>query len=103
MTCRITRWVEMPRPEDEYRELTAGQAAIRYAQPLISDESAYHTGDYVAIHGVLDPDLFVEALRRTWREAETLRVRFHEFDGVARQFVDESMDFPIHYVDVSSQ
>uniref|UniRef100_UPI00210E8C6A non-ribosomal peptide synthetase n=1 Tax=Streptomyces sp. ODS05-4 TaxID=2944939 RepID=UPI00210E8C6A len=58
--------------------LTGAQTGVWYGQRLAPDSPVYNVGQYVAIDGPLDADLFEAALRRTVDEAEALTVRFAE-------------------------
>src|SRR5450432_947631 len=86
----------------ERLELMAGQLGIWHAQQLSPGNPAYNIGEYLEIHGDLDVDLFVTALRHTLREAETYHLRFGGDGEALRQYVDKSGDCPIHIIDVSS-
>lgn len=86
----------------EFRELTAGQLGIWYAQQLVPESRAYLVGDYVAIHGTADVDVLVAAVRCALDEAAAYRLRFVVDGGLPRQYVDDSPDYPIQIVDVSS-
>ncbi|MFD9648965.1 condensation domain-containing protein, partial [Streptomyces sp. NPDC059082] len=58
--------------------LTGAQTGVWYAQRLDPDSPVYNVGQYVAVAGALDPDLFATALRRVVGECEALTVRFEE-------------------------
>lgn len=58
--------------------LSGAQAGIWFAQQMDLQNPAYNTGEYVEIHGPVDPICFKEALRRTMAEAESLHLRFGE-------------------------
>lgn len=65
--------------------LLTAQSGIYYAHQLAPLGTELNTADCVEIDGPLDGDLFVEALRRTVGEAETLALRVSEADGVPVQ------------------
>ncbi len=58
--------------------LTGAQTGVWYGQRLDPDSPVYNVGQYVAVDGALDPDLFATALRRVVGECEALTVRFEE-------------------------
>jgi len=87
--------------EGSHRELTAGQLGVWYGQQLDPGSPVYNVGECVEIRGDLDVELFVTALRRTLDEADAYRLRFVTDDGVPRQHVDDSCDYPIEVVDLS--
>ncbi|MFF6883865.1 amino acid adenylation domain-containing protein [Streptomyces sp. NPDC012421] len=58
--------------------LTGAQTGVWYGQRLDPDSPVYNVGQYVAVDGTLDPDLFATALRRVVGECEALTVRFEE-------------------------
>ncbi|WP_344444972.1 condensation domain-containing protein, partial [Kitasatospora nipponensis] len=87
----------------ELRELMGGQLAIWHAQQLAPNSPAYNVSEYLEIQGALDVDFMVAALRRALDEAETYRLRFRLEDGVPRQYVTDSRDYPIQVVDVSTE
>ena len=88
--------------EGEYRQLTAAQLGVWYAQQLGPDDPVYNMGEYLEIHGDLDVDLFEVALRHTISEAEAAHLRFSGDGETLRLYVDKSGDWPLHVIDVSS-
>ncbi|MGW6535807.1 amino acid adenylation domain-containing protein [Streptomyces sp. NPDC055011] len=58
--------------------LTGAQTGVWYGQRLDPDSPVYNVGQYVAVAGALDTDLFATALRRVVGECEALTVRFEE-------------------------
>jgi len=93
---------KMPKSDDERWNLTAGQLEIWHAQKLAPDSSLYNVGEYLEINGDLDVGLFEVALRLTMREAEAFRVRLCEDGELPRQYVHESDDWQLNFVDVSA-
>ncbi|MFB7620114.1 amino acid adenylation domain-containing protein, partial [Kitasatospora sp. NPDC056181] len=83
--------------------LMSGQLGVWYAQQLTPGNPAYNIGEYTEIHGDLDVDLFVRALRRTLDEAETYRLRLRLDGETPRQYVADPADHPIHVVDLSAE
>ncbi|MEU3603540.1 amino acid adenylation domain-containing protein, partial [Streptomyces sp. NPDC006798] len=68
--------------------LTGAQAGVWYGQRLDPRSPVYNVGQYLEIHGSLDPELFTAALRHTVAECEALTARFAEdADGEPYQLV----------------
>ncbi|HET6504893.1 MAG TPA: amino acid adenylation domain-containing protein [Amycolatopsis sp.] len=59
-------------------------------------------GEYIEIHGRIDPALFECALRRAVDEAQALRARFVERQGEILQVVGSTVDWTFPVVDVST-
>ncbi|MFF4764716.1 condensation domain-containing protein, partial [Streptomyces sp. NPDC001292] len=93
----------MAASEGELCELTASQLGIWNAQQLAPDNPIYNIAERVDIHGALDLDLFVEAMRRTLDEAQTYHLRFHVDSGVPHQYLAISHDHPIRVVDLTGE
>ena len=92
---------KMPTSDGERWDLTAGQLEIWQAQKLAPDSSLYNVGEYLEINGDLDVGLFEEALRLTIREVEAFRVRLCEDGELPQQYIHESDDWQLDFVDVS--
>jgi hypothetical protein len=60
-------------------------------------------GEYVEIHGPIDPILFECAVRQVVDESEALRARFVEQCGEILQLVDPAIDWAFPVVDVSAE
>src|ERR1022692_582100 len=58
--------------------LSAAQLTIWFAQQNDPSGSAHNIGEYIEIHGSLDPDLFKQALLQVVTETEALRVQIIE-------------------------
>src|SRR5690349_10592124 len=84
-------------------ELMTGQLGIWSAQQLAPESAAFIVSMYHEIHGDLDVDLLVRAIRRTLDEAEAYRLRFRLVDGEPRQYVDGSGHDEVHVVDVTDR
>lgn len=85
------------------KPLSGAQAGIWFAQQLDPENPIYNTAEYVEIKGPLDQELFEKALRHVMKEAESFHARFGEDQDGPWQVIVPSADFPIHYVDVSSE
>ncbi|MGW3285366.1 amino acid adenylation domain-containing protein [Streptomyces sp. NPDC001002] len=92
-------------PAQGVRELMSGQLGIWYAQQLDPDNPAYSIAEYTEIHGDLNVDVLVAALRHALTEADTFRLRFRLDSGRPRQYVTDLADppdHPIHVVDLTA-
>ncbi|WP_395293100.1 amino acid adenylation domain-containing protein [Kitasatospora hibisci] len=90
--------------EEELRPLSGAQEGIWFAQRLDPANGAYNTGEYVEIHGRIDPALFETALRRTVAEAQTFALRFRDTpDGPCCVLPAEPADWPLHRIDLSAE
>ncbi|MCC9311438.1 amino acid adenylation domain-containing protein [Kitasatospora sp. RB6PN24] len=89
--------------EGELRELMAGQLGVWHAQLLAPENPSFNIAEYLEIHGDLNVDLLVTALRRTLDEADNYRARFRMVDGEPRQYVPGPYDYPIHVIDLSTE
>ncbi|MFE7459127.1 amino acid adenylation domain-containing protein [Streptomyces sp. NPDC057554] len=77
--------------------LMPGQRGLWFAQRFDPGSPILNVGEYLDIAGPLDAALFDEALRRTVQEAQTLRLRFSEDDGVLAPAVDPAVrHIPLH-------
>ena len=83
--------------------LTAGQLGIWYAQQLDPENPIYNAAEYLEFRGDFDMALFERALRQTVAEVDALHLRFSGEGDELRQYVDASDDWPLHYVDLSSE
>ncbi len=87
----------------EGRELTAAQAGVWYGQQVDPANPIYNTGDWLEIHGEIDPRLFERALRLACAEADGLHVRFAETPDGPRQFPVPRDGWPLPLIDVSAE
>ncbi|HEY0696937.1 MAG TPA: amino acid adenylation domain-containing protein, partial [Micromonospora sp.] len=84
--------------------LMAGQLGLWYAQRFDPRSTIHNVGEYLDIDGPVDVELFREALRRTVREAEALRLRLVERDdGGLDQYLDPALDHPLTVLDMSRE
>ncbi|MEU2339201.1 condensation domain-containing protein, partial [Streptomyces sp. NPDC013172] len=81
----------------------SGQLGVWYAQQFAPTNPAYTIGDYTELRGVLDIDLFTDALRLALDEADGYRLRITLEDGIPRQYVDDSGEYPIEVVDLRAE
>ncbi|MFK0146612.1 amino acid adenylation domain-containing protein [Streptomyces griseus] len=81
--------------------LLTAQSGIYYAHQLAPDSAELNTADCVEIDGPLDAGLFVEALRRTVGEAETLALRVSESDGVPVQRITPGGEPLVHRLELT--
>lgn len=84
--------------------LSAAQREIWYAeQQMGPDNRVYKLGEYVEIHGPVDPTAFEAALRQVVAEAESLHVRFVEGDEGPCQVFEPVTDWPLTVLDLRGQ
>src|SRR3569833_1843495 len=81
----------------------AGQLEIWQAQQFAPENPAYNIAEYLEIHGALDIEFFVEALRHAVDEAETLRLRFRVVDGVPKPHVEPTSKHAVAVIDDSTE
>ncbi|MGF1429819.1 amino acid adenylation domain-containing protein, partial [Kitasatospora sp. LaBMicrA B282] len=90
--------------EEELRPLSGAQEGIWFAQRLDPANGAYNTGEYVEIHGCIDPALFETALRRTVAEAQTFALRLRDTpDGPCCVLPAEPAPWPLHRLDLTTE
>ncbi len=84
--------------------LTAAQREIWIAEQQLKEANrVFRVGEYLEIHGPVDPALFTQALKRVVAEADALHVRFVEQRGEVRQAVHEPGDWSPALVDLSAE
>ena len=83
--------------------LSAAQLGVWYALKAGASTSSYNISDYKKIAGAIDRGLFEAALRHVVVEAEALRLRFTERDGVPSQLIAPPPDWSMTYQDVSTE
>ncbi|MEV7495407.1 amino acid adenylation domain-containing protein [Streptomyces anulatus] len=83
--------------------LLTAQSGIYYAHQLAPLGTELNTADCVEIDGPLDADLFVEALRRTVGEADTLALRVSEADGVPVQRIVPAAQAVVHRLELTAE
>src|SRR5262245_42724745 len=82
--------------------LSAAQLGIWIAQRIDPSSPAYHIGEYIEIHGSIDPIIFERALQKVISETEALRVQFVELPGAPKQILSASYEWSLPTIDVSS-
>ncbi|MGH3429298.1 MAG: AMP-binding protein, partial [Mycobacteriales bacterium] len=84
--------------------LSAAQREIWFAEQRLSTENwVYKIGEYIEIHGPVNPVLFEVTLRRVVGEADALRVRFTGDGEGLRQVVQPLSEWLMPVVDVSDE
>lgn len=83
--------------------LTGSQSGIWFAQQLDPDNPIFNTGEFIEIHGPIDPEAFEAAVRQAVMEAETLHLRFEEDSDGPWQIMDQSSNWQMHVMDLSMQ
>ncbi|MFK4273640.1 condensation domain-containing protein, partial [Streptomyces milbemycinicus] len=83
--------------------VTTAQREIWIAHQIDPESPAYRIGEYLEIHGPVDPAVLERALRHVINEAESLRTRFAEEDGTVYQYVTPLSDWALPVFDVSGE
>src|SRR5215216_668238 len=83
--------------------LSSAQLGIWFAQRLDPTSPAYNIGEYIEIHGSVDPLRFEQALRHVVREAEALRLRIVERAGNPRQVIGPPPAWSMPFFDLSAE
>ncbi|MGH3885439.1 MAG: AMP-binding protein, partial [Pseudonocardiaceae bacterium] len=83
--------------------LSASQLGIWFAHQMDPTGRAVNVGEYLIIHGRIDPVLFKVAARQVAEEVEALRVRFGETNGEPWQLLDTSCGWSVTFHDVTSE
>ncbi|WP_255306048.1 amino acid adenylation domain-containing protein [Streptomyces sp. Wb2n-11] len=83
--------------------LSTSQREIWFGEQMHAHGAAFRIGEYLEIHGPVQPRLFEEAVRRAVAEAEPFNVRFVEDGGAPWQVLDTVRDWPFPVVDVSGE
>src|SRR5262245_8812228 len=96
-----TDWVRVQN-NDVFR-LSAAQLGIWFAQQLNPSSPAYNIGEYIEIHGSVDPVLFERALRQVVAETDALRVQIIEHAGDPRQLIGPPSSWSMPIIDVSAE
>ncbi|ELQ6149041.1 enterobactin synthase subunit F [Cronobacter turicensis] len=73
--------------------LVAAQPGIWMAEKLSNQNNAWSVAHYVELNGALDAPLLARAIVAGMMEADTLRMRFEERDGIVTQRFDASLTF----------
>ncbi len=67
--------------------LSVAQLGLWFSQKIAGPGANFNLAEAIDIHGWIDPGLFLRALREVSSEAEAVRVRLIDVDGVPRQCV----------------
>ncbi|BCK68033.1 hypothetical protein Srufu_019860 [Streptomyces libani subsp. rufus] len=87
----------------EQLALTSSQTGVWVAQQLDPDDKSFTSSEYCDIAGPIDPVLFETALREVVATTPALRARFDIGDEGLTQYIDDTVDIPMHYLDVSGE
>jgi enterobactin synthetase component F len=82
--------------------LTTAQRGLWFTQK-IAPEANMNIAESVEIHGMIEPELFQQALGQVVVEAEQLRVNIVESDGAPRQISKAVYDYGFPYIDTSGE
>ncbi|KNC92648.1 condensation domain-containing protein, partial [Trabulsiella odontotermitis] len=77
----------------KYLPLVAAQPGIWMAEQLSTLPNAWSVAHYVELSGDLDAARLSQAIVAGMRQADTLRLRFREQDGIISQWLDETLTF----------
>ncbi|OAB37184.1 non-ribosomal peptide synthetase [Paenibacillus macquariensis subsp. macquariensis] len=83
--------------------LTGAQSGIWFAQQLDPDNPIFNTGEWIEIHGRVEPERFELALRQVVKESQTLHLRFGEDQDGPWQTIDPTFDWHLNVIDVSGE
>src|SRR5437899_2727924 len=83
--------------------LSTAQLGIWFAQQIKPYASAYSIGEYIEIHGSLDPRLFEQALRTVVSETDALRLQIVNHLDVPQQVVRPALSWTMPYTDLSEE
>ncbi|KRA17573.1 non-ribosomal peptide synthetase [Lysobacter sp. Root604] len=67
--------------------LSVAQLGLWFSQKIAGPGANFNLAEAIEIHGWIDPGLFLRALRQVSSEAEAVRLRLIDVDGVPRQCV----------------
>ena len=81
--------------------LSAAQCGFWFAQQLDPQNAGFNVGEYLEIHGPIDPALFEASLRQVILETEALRIRLVERAGEPRQIIAAPAEWSLPFFDVS--
>ncbi|RRA39339.1 hypothetical protein C3O73_23135, partial [Cronobacter sakazakii] len=73
--------------------LVAAQPGIWMAEKLSRQANAWSVAHFVELNGTVDAPLLARAIVAGMMEADTLRMRFEERDGIVTQRFDASLTF----------
>jgi nonribosomal peptide synthetase DhbF len=83
--------------------LSAAQREIWFAEQQINRSNrVYNAGEYLDIHGPIDPWIFEAALRQVIGETDALHARFVETDDGPRQLLQPLGEWALPVLDVSN-
>lgn len=83
--------------------LTAAQSGVWFAHQLDQNSPVYNVGEFVEIHGPVDPVLFEAAVGQVVREAGTLHIRLTEDADGPRQVLDDPAPPRLRTIDVTGE
>src|SRR5216683_1304616 len=81
--------------------LLTAQSNVWLAERIGAPSPVYNSGEYIEIHGPIDPVLFEAALRQTVSEADALHTRFIEDRNGLCQLAGSQPDWRLTVVDLS--
>ncbi|HEY9132927.1 MAG TPA: amino acid adenylation domain-containing protein [Dyella sp.] len=81
--------------------LSAAQLGFWFSQKIGGKGANFNLAEAIEIHGRIEPGLFLRALRQVASEADAVRLRLIEIDGVPHQRIDDVCTDVFPYFDVS--
>ncbi|KFN01510.1 non-ribosomal peptide synthetase [Bacillus clarus] len=90
----------MPNSQKIRYSLSSAQSGMWFAQQLDPLNPIYNTGEYVEIHGIVNPEIFELAVRKVVTETEALHVRFEEDEIGPWQIIESSSEFHMPFLDL---
>lgn len=75
--------------------LVAAQTGIWMADKLFRQPGAWNVAYYVELNGYIDALLLARAVVAGMEDADTLKLRFGEQDGIPYQWIDTTMRFDV--------
>src|SRR5438105_2492642 len=83
--------------------LSGAQQGIWFAQQIEPASPSYNIGEYIEIHGPIDPELFERALRLMVAEAESLHIELVDTEDGPRQVTGIEPVWSMPLIDVSGE
>ncbi|WBQ08466.1 non-ribosomal peptide synthetase [Kribbella sp. CA-293567] len=82
--------------------MTASQRGNWVARSLAPESSVFSAGQLIWLNGPIDPAAFASSVSTVFTEADALRVRFGDDDGVPFQYVDSATTLRTEIVDAGA-
>lgn len=89
-------------PREKFMPLSYAQQRLWFIDQLEPSTSTYNVPAAVRVQGRLNVEALEQALAELVRRHEPLRTRFALVDGEPQQVIDETSDFQLHRIDLST-